>query len=164
MDGVRLTLALTCAAVLTGCGPSLGEYEVTGMELVEDLPATISHSREPQPYLQVELASDFDLVANTSADIYAFSSLCPYGDEAQEFVFGPMVASEPPIELYDAEPAAPRGPDGKARYVVYMPFADLTGSTQICLKITQTGYFITPSESDVIQIDVNQFAAGLSDR
>jgi hypothetical protein len=73
----------------------------------------------------------------------------------------------------------PRGADGKAAYVLYAPVIanprvgysgadpqpgyDLSREDgDLCLKIMQTGYFITESRSDTIRIPARDLAKALA--
>lgn len=167
--GLRKAAALVAALALAGCGPSLGRYDVTGLSVVEDLPDAIGHSRPPQRYLQVDLASDFDLVADGNGNIYPYKVECGLFGGQEAMVFGPLVAGDPPVDLYDAAPAMPRDARGKANYrifveVVAQPYAyfdssdryfghDLaTSGDDLCLEIRQAGYFLTESASRTIRI------------
>ena len=176
---MRLLAVSVAALALAGCGPSLGTYEVTGLSVVDDLPEAIDHSRKPQPYLQVDLASDFDLVADGNGNIYPFKVECGLFGGQEAMVFGPLAADDPPLDLYDATPAMPRDARGKANYqlfveVVAEPFAhfdtsdryvghDLaTSEDDLCLEIRQAGYFLTESSSRTIRIPAETVRAAIT--
>ena len=168
---MRVTLGFRVAALLglTGCGPSLGSYKVAEVELVEGFPDSVRSSAPNEPLLRIEVASDFDLVAEAS-NIYSFIVDCaPLGNE-HRMIYGPIAAGEPPLSLYDAEPEMPRDSEGLARYWIYLrvaapaekpysnakefdpPYDLRSGGDDLCIRIKQAGYFITSSQSREIRI------------
>lgn len=173
---IRRAAALATGLIaLAGCGPSLGSYEVTEIALVDDLPDTYEHSREPEPYLRIELESDFDLVADGNGNIYSRKVDCGYFDTNERGVFGPLAAGDPPLDLYDALPAMKRNAAGRAVYLVFVPVVEeerpssigaetlpgydlRTREGDLCLKIVQVGYFITESASKKIRIPAENVA------
>ena len=177
---LALVGALVCS--LSACGPSLDDYTITEVKVVEDLPKSERRLRNNGGYLRIDLASEFDLTADTNGNIYAYASRCPFDDDAEVLAIGPLAGSEPPVDLYDVGEAMPRDDAGLAHYVVYIPVADLYGSAlgsqstdksadavaseedDLCLKIRQQGYYLTSSQSGTIRIPVNQWQAALADR
>lgn len=176
---MRNTLLAISALTLPACGPSLGEYEVVDLSVVGDLPDAIRSSREAEPYLRIELRSQFDLVADTNGNIYPFKVSCSTPGDDRRMVFGPLTGGEPSLDLLDAEPAMDRDANGMAHYVIFvrvtapaeLPYAnsdvfepahDLANMTEdLCLEISQAGYFLTPSRSRMIRISPEEIAAAL---
>lgn len=168
-------IAMSLAIVaLTGCGPSLGSYEVTDVQQVDIVPETEEFAmpgrgREYGPFLQIDLRSDFDLTADAVGDTYAFKIDCAMFGEEDRMIFGPFAAGDPPTELYDSRPSVKRNAQGLARYVLFLPVTTderqghsgaamqpgydvVANPGDLCLKIIQTGYFITESRSETIRI------------
>lgn len=161
-------------AALSGCGPPLGSYEVTDVRLVDAVPETedfamLGRGEEYGPFVRVEVRSEFDLIAEGNGNIYADKIGCGIFDDDTHMIFGPMAAGDPPVELFDAEPAMRRDQAGFARYYLYLPVSsaprqghsgeplqpgyDLrVDPDDLCLKIIQAGYFITESRSDTIRV------------
>lgn len=161
-------------AALSGCGPSLGSYEVTDVRLVNAVPDTedsamLGRGEEYGPFVRVEVRSEFDLIAEGNGNIYADKIGCGIFDDDTHMIFGPLAADDPPVELFDVEHAMRRDQAGFARYYLYLPVSSptwqshSTGPIQpgydlrvdpddLCLKIFQAGYFITESRSDTIRV------------
>ncbi|MXP10303.1 hypothetical protein [Pseudoblastomonas halimionae] len=170
---------IATAALLAGCGPYLGDYEVVAVELEDDLPSAIDHSREPEPYFRIDVKSAFDLAADTNGGVYPFMSVCPYDQEREQIVFGPVVASDPPIDLYDAGDAIIRSPDGMITYSLLVPVRSYNqrsiskregttpsndsgrGDEDVCIQIMQAGYFLTDSRSALIRVSSQELRAAL---
>lgn len=170
----RLIATSLATVALAGCGPSLGSYEVTDVQQVDVVPETEDFvmpgkSGEFGPFLQIDLRSDFDLAADVVGDTYALKIDCGMSGKEDRMIFGPFAAGDPPTELYDSRPSVKRDAQGLARYVVFLPVTtdDRQGHSgaamqpgydvvavpgDLCLKIIQTGYFITESRSDTIRI------------
>lgn len=167
------------AGLLTACGPPLGEYEVAELSIVDELPSAIRHTRPPEPYLRIEVTSDFDIVAGANGNIYSFKVGCGYFGDEERMIFGPVTAGDPSVDSYDAEPAMPRDANGKAHYLLFIPVIaearlafsnsdeilpahDLrTEDGDLCLAIKQRGYFITDSTSETIRIPAADIASVL---
>ncbi len=175
----RIVALMLAPLILSGCGPSLGDYEVVDVRLVDVVPETEGFPMPGRgeafgPFLRIDLRSDFDLVVDGIGDTYAFKIDCGLFGEEQRMIFGPFAASDPPTDLFDVQPAMQRGADGKVAYLLYSPVsadprvgysgADpqpgydmLREDGDLCLKIMQTGYFITESRSDTIRIPAETF-------
>lgn len=179
---MKRVAVLALVGLLAGCGPSLDDYEITEVKVVENLAKAVSRPRDGEGYLRVDLASDFDLLADTNGNVYAFASFCPFTQDDERMVIGPLAASDPPVDLLDMGEAMPRDETGRAHYVIYVPLAELqlalpsdTGDAKpsgdlpaagedLCLQIRQSGYYLTDSASDTIRIPVNQWQAALRNR
>lgn len=178
-----LPMAFALAA-LSGCGPSLGSYEVIDIRLVDAVPETedfamLGRGEEYGPFVRVEVRSEFDLIAEGNGNIYADKIGCGFFDDDEHMIFGPMAAGDPPVELFDAETAMRRDQAGFARYYLYLPVSsaprqgysggpiqpgyDLrTDPDDLCLKIIQAGYFVTESRSDTIRVPRENLAEALN--
>ena len=179
MRTLHLAGILVWGIGLSGCGPSLGNYEVMEIAVVEKLPETLRLDRGPEPFLKLSIRSNFDLVAD-AMNVYAFKTSCSWPYAEDRMIHGPLAAAAPPIDLYDAEPAMKRDAQGKASYVLYLPVAapaqkpipnlddvdpayDLSvGESDLCLKIIQTGYFITESRSEIIRVSRSDLSQALA--
>ena len=122
MRTLHLAGILVWGIGLSGCGPSLGNYEVMEIAVVEKLPETLRLDRGPEPFLKLSIRSNFDLVAD-AMNVYAFKTSCSWPYAEDRMIHGPLAAADPPIDLYDAEPAMKRDAQGKASYVLYLPVA-----------------------------------------
>ena len=142
--------------------------------MVDGLPDAFGYRGPPQDYIQITLASDFDIVAEGNGNIYAFMGRCPFNADLQRMVLGPLAAGEPPADLFGVGEVMPRRPDGRAGYVLYVRVGrhsaaserrkisnlpelafgyDLVADREdLCLQIRQSGYFITASRSQTIRI------------
>ena len=177
----HLTGLAIAASFLSGCGPPLGEYEVTDLRVVDGLPDAFGYRGPPQDYIQITLASDFDIVAEGNGNIYAFMGRCPFNADLERMVLGPLAAGEPPADLFGVGEVMPRRPDGRAGYVLYVDLAaserrkisnlpelafgyDLVADREdLCLQIRQSGYFITASRSQTIRIPYSDIARTIAE-
>ena len=132
------------------------------------------------PWLRIELASDFDLVAQTNGNIYVFKHTCGFWDEEERLIDIPFAAGDPPLDLIKVKRAMARDAQGRAKYWIYMrpkaeaelPYAnaaepdvayDLRSDPRdLCLRISQSGYFLTASHSRRIQISHDQVLQALA--
>jgi hypothetical protein len=161
-------VAASLAIALASCGPSLGRYEVADVDLVEGLPTAITSKRQTEAFLRIRLQSNFDLVADTNGNIYAFIVHCGYLRDEDAMILGPVVDADPPIDLYDAEPAMPRDAKGGANYQLFVPVITTSRNGRplnlrqregdLCIAIKQRGYFLTESSSQTIRIPSAQIA------
>ena len=177
-----LTLAATLAAVaaLGGCGPSLGSYEVIAVSMVKGVPQGDEVHFPDTPLLRIDLRSGFDLIAETNGNIYAFKTECGDSGTRGHMIFGPYAAGDPPRDLLDAGQAMARNAEDKAAYVLFMfiekpadmghfsgddiipPYDLRKDRGDLCIKITQAGYYITESRSDTIRIPARDLAKALA--
>lgn len=143
-----------CALVLSGCGPDLGDHRLVSTRYANELPASVSHSRNDPGYVVLSFSADANLNGEDINALYANATPCDGGDRRSRTVFGPFTDAAAPEYLPYRGTRAAIGD-----YLVYVPlkgeiWGDLTnGKTPVvgtfdlrkddkdmCFQLEHTGY------------------------
>jgi len=182
--------AFATLALLTACGKPLGTYEVGDVKLV---PGSALEKIEPYrklgpDLLRIEFTSATDLyeASKGGGGLYLWGSFCPYDADRRLRTFGPYYNDRnlypsavddngKVVEIPDVRPIRdPR--TGKYIYTGYLDLASPSDyawdppydlrrqAADICLRIDNPGYFITPSRSRVFKIPAAMIRASLLKR
>ena len=183
-QGYAFTASVIMLCGLVGCGEYLGDYKVSDVRLVREMPLGDEPSGPNPPYpryLRVELASTASLyTAHTGPGLYTKADFCPFDNGDALIAFGPQATDGHAVEDWKRQTPLQRDKqDGLYHYFVYIvpssPARKLFANSEstipeynilsqrkpICVRFFVPGYNITASRSNTIEISAEQLSQAL---